>query len=316
MSATARVARPGPAGPTRAAEGGEVGVRRLGTARSLRSGVALRVRLLLGCVVLSALALGGCELARIDVPGPDGGSDAGPDMLSDREFFDRYVQPLLDGSRATDASYGQCVGCHGDPPMVGAPGFIQTGSDYDRVLAQELAGGGLIVVPGDPAASAFYNLSLIGSGHPRQEWEGGGGPVEEWILREGDIDVMPVDAGPPLPTSVRTIRVPIVDGMEGRIPLDSVGAPGAVITFTPSLNVDVLTLRSVTLRAGSATVAVTEPALWVFDGTDSVERHRFTERPNYRATTSSPAILADIVRIDTFPPGGEVEMVLGTLSVL
>lgn len=291
--------RPRSTPPTLGSRGPFAPARRLGTkpGRLLFVSTARRVLAALLC-----LGLGACELATIEPYGTrDGG---GPTEEDPEDFFDANVQPLMDE---------HCDGCHLPGGSSMRP-FMDTGSDYDRVLAHTRADGSPIVVAGEPDMSPFYDLLLIGD-HPFDAWPDGAPAVRNWILLEGMMDPIEVDAGPEQ-MPLRTGRVIPVDGEPGSITLDSIGAPGAALTFTASFNGTRLTLTDVALEAGSVDVSITTPKLYVWDGMMETLAHEFTESANYRATPSSPAPLASTVAVGEFPAGYELQLEVGSISTM
>lgn len=254
------------------------------------------------CAAALLLLLGGCELAEITPPGRD---DAGPPGNDPRAFFEERVQPGVDAQCALST-------CHISDGAEG-PRFLDEGSDYDRVLAQpRLDGTGLIVVPGMPEQSAFYDLPSIPN-HPLSDWRDNGS-VREWILMEADIE--PVDAGPMVQPPVVFGPTTPADDTPGRFDLLVDDAVVGEVRFLARINGGSLTLEQVELHARGAGVSITEPWVFVVDGTDRRLAHEFTESANYTAAAAGSVMLATTAALGELPAGATLELEVGTISTL
>lgn len=235
-------------------------------------------------VLACAATLFGCQAAVVTAPGLGGDGDGGPRGGVARAMFEAEVEPLIDA---------YCARCHADPVV--APVFVDPVDTYAVVMAYP----GL-VIPGQPDRS-----SLITKGEhngpawtPSQEQI-----VREWIQAEGG-------AGPGQDGGVRGVtHTPLQQVVEGEntLLLDTIGLPGATVTFRAGRSALGWTLNDLMLRAGTSPVYVANPVLIIDDGTgprveseDRFDGVELTLAPGVSATLASTVVLVG------FPDNGSL----------
>lgn len=197
------------------------------------------------CVAMLAFAptLIACQAAVVTAPGflpTDGGRGGG----AARAQFEAEVEPLI---------AVRCASCHSDAII--APVFVDDADVYASVMGY--AG---LVTPGAPESSSLVTKGL----HRGPAWTATEeATVRAWIEAEG----VPTggDAGtPPIDVPHTTPRA-IVEGANV-IQLDTLGLPGATVTFVAARVALGMNLSEVTLQAGSTPVYVSHPVLVIDDG--------------------------------------------------
>ncbi len=236
-------------------------------------------------MLATAPALSACQAAVVTAPGfPVDGADGGARGGNARAQFEAEVAPLVDL---------RCASCHEDAAL--APVFVDDADVYSAVMGY--AG---LVSPGAPDRSTLITKGL----HRGPAWTASEeATVRAWIVAEGGGSAG--DGGMPSTIDVmHTTPRALVEGANS-IALDSVGLPGATLTFSASRVGLGMNLADLTLRAGSTPVYVSHPVLVIDDGSrmEADPEDRFagvvlTLPPSGSGALASTALLVG------FPEGG------------